>query len=134
MSHVIWYLLLFHSSRLFIGFYYMQQWLNVSNTGEKLTILIPKVFLRLLNSFEAIFRQETSTSLQWKSRFTFSFQKCIMSREFCHSFVNRKVGLRIISFRCPFRLLVWNFGRQGLIVGASGDRVPVRQQPCHCKI
>ena len=37
------------------------------NAGEKVKILIPKVFLRLLNLFEIIFRQETSTALQWKT-------------------------------------------------------------------
>ena len=31
-------------------------------------ILLSKVFLRLLNSFNAIFRQETSTALQRKSQ------------------------------------------------------------------
>ena len=34
----------------------------------KIMILIPKVFLRPLNSFKIIFRQETSTSLQRKPR------------------------------------------------------------------
>ena len=74
-------------------------------------ILILKVFLRLLYSFEIIFRQETSFVLQQKSQkrissaffyfllaemflprvlaiksLTFSLQKHRMSREFCCSF------------------------------------------------
>ena len=37
-------------------------------------ILIPTVFLRLLNSLEAIFRKETSTALQQKSQKPISIQ------------------------------------------------------------
>ena len=103
--------------------------------GKKIIILIPKVFLRPLNSFEIIFRQETSTALQWKplgqkfktsacsftfisqifflwstpTRFTFSFQNHRMSRKFvvCSLEVGiEAIAIRIISFRYPCGLLV----------------------------
>ena len=35
--------------------------------GEKVKILIPKIFVRLLTTFKIIFRQETLTTLQWKA-------------------------------------------------------------------
>ena len=81
MSHVIWNLLLFFALRLFISFYYMQYWPNIFYTGEKVLILISKVFLRLLNSIKAIFRQETSTALQWKSQNWISRQVLVCLRQ-----------------------------------------------------
>ena len=86
--------------------------LTFFNAGRKVMILIPKVFLRLLQSFEPIFRRERqlhlsgshkrisrqvlvclpfiggnfSCLLPTTKRFTFSFQKCRMSREFCRPF------------------------------------------------
>ena len=109
--------------------------LNVSNAEGKVMILLLKFFQRLLNSFDAIFRQETSTTLQQKSQkqilrhsavcllsakicfclwlsikhFPLSFQ----SAEWAGNIVVRslEVCLRIISFRHPFGLPVWNFGR-----------------------
>ena len=103
-------------------------------------ILISKVFRRLFNLSDAIFRQETSTVPQRKSRkriqrkvliigclFTFDWRKYFFaygrgpnvfrfrfkSAEWAGNFVVRspKVGPRIISFRRPFGLPVWNFGR-----------------------
>ena len=40
-----------------------------------------------------------------------------------------EVGLRIISYRFPCGVLVWNFGRLWQISGTSGDQAPVRQLP-----
>ena len=125
-----WKPLAFYASQLFIGFYYTQQWPNISNAGEKFMISIPKVFLRLLNSFKVIFRQETSTALQrksqkqinfktsaclftfyrWKFFFVYSQQPNIFcfhfnTAEWVGNFVvhSPKASLRIISFRCPCR-------------------------------
>lgn len=41
------------------------------------------------------------------------------------SFRSPDVGLRIVSFRRPFALLVWNFGHPG----ANRRQAPIRQQP-----
>ena len=79
--NIIWNLLLFYALRLFISFYYMQKWPNISNTGEKVIILISKVFLRLLNSIKAIFRRETSSALQWKSQNWISRQVHVCLRQ-----------------------------------------------------
>ena len=84
--------------------------LNVSNAEGKVMILLLKFFQRLLISFDAIFRRETSTALQLKSQkqisrhsavclpfiggnmflptavdqtFSIVVSKCRMSREFC---------------------------------------------------
>ena len=42
--------------------------LNVSNAEGKVMIVLSKCFRRLLNSFDAVFRRETSTALQRKSQ------------------------------------------------------------------
>ena len=106
--------------------------------GGGLGFLISKVIRRLLNSFHAIFRRETSTALQRKSQMQISkHKKCLfvylLSAEifFCHGqrsnvfrfrfklycrmsreFVvcSAEVSLRIIRFRRPFWLPLWNFG------------------------
>ena len=105
----------------------------------KIIILIPKVFLRPLNSFEIIFQtKKTSTALQWKppgqkfktcacsftfisrifclwstsTRFMFSFQNHRMSSKFvvCSLEVGiEAIAIRIISFRHPCGLLFYNF-------------------------
>ena len=96
-------------------------------------ILMSKVFQRLLNSFDAIFRRETSTDplrdpLQPKSpkrisrqvvvcfpfigRNTFlTFGQQPNRSRFCFKSVELEVSLKIISFKRPFRLPIWNFGR-----------------------
>ena len=50
-------------------------------------ISILKVFLRLLNSFKAIFRQETSTALQRKSQKQISRQVLVCLPFTCGNFV-----------------------------------------------
>ena len=135
MSHVIKTSLLFHGSRLFISVYFMHSWPNISNVEGKVIILLSKFFQRLLNSFDAIFRWETSTTLQGKSQkgisrhsatrlpfivgsihclwlmikhFLLSFHSAELAGNFV--FCSLEVSLRIISFSCLFRLPVWNFG------------------------
>ena len=115
-------------------------------------ILILKAFLRIFNSFEAIFRRENSTALQQKSQkrisrqaaclFTFYRRKYfflptaddqtfyvfvskVQDEQGILSFRSPDVGLRIVSFRRPFRLLVWNFCHPG----ANRRQAPIRQQP-----
>ena len=96
-----------------------------------------KVFRRLLNSFDTIFRQETSTALQQNSLKQISRQGLVClpfaggkiffaygqqlnvfcfrieSAEWAGNFVvcSLEVSLRVISYRQPFRLRVWNFSR-----------------------
>ena len=136
MSCAIWNLVLFHRLRLNISFNFMQYRPNVCNAGKKVTILISEVFQRLLNSLDTIFRRETLTAPQWKPQkqisrqvilFTFYRQNYFFGcSQWPHAFHFRfktaeweanfvvclpEVSLRIISFRCPFGLPVWNFGR-----------------------
>ena len=118
--------------------------------------LASKVFLRLLNSFDTIVRREISTALQKKPQKQISKQLlvclpfmgrniflpmaddqtvsiifCFNSAECAGNFAvySPEVSLRIISFRCLFGFLVWNFGHLLQIVGASDDQAPFRQQP-----
>ena len=108
-------------------------------------ILLSKVFRRLLHSFDAIFRWETSNAQQRKSQkwisrhsaclFTFYqrkyffaygrrsnvFHYCFKSAKWVGNFVvcSLEVILKIISLRRPFGLPVWNFGcpRAPLVTG-----------------
>ena len=111
--------------------------LTFFNAGRKVMILIPKVFLRLLQSFEAIFRRERQLHLSGSRKrisrqvlfvyrlsaeifFAYGRRPNVLrfrfkSAEWAGNFVVRspEVGLSIISFtHLPWGLLVWNFGRQ----------------------
>ena len=71
MSRLIWNLLLLHTViRRFLSTYHSNlTFLKAAKSGGKtVMILILKVCLRLLYSFEIIFRQETSSVLQQKSQ------------------------------------------------------------------
>ena len=53
-------------------------------------ILLSKVFLRLLNSFNAIFRREASTALQQKSQKGISRHSAV-----CLPFIGRNISLPV---------------------------------------
>ena len=62
----------------------------VSNAERKVMILLSKVFLRLLNSFNAIFRRETSTALQRKSQKRISRHSAV-----CLPFIGKNIFLPV---------------------------------------
>ena len=76
MSHVIWNLLLFHASRLFISFYYMQERPNISNPGEKVMILISNALqFTLFTSFMINTNQKINKLLKIKKYHSINFSK-----------------------------------------------------------
>ena len=137
MLLVIWHILLFHGSRLFISFFFTQKQPNVSNPGENVMILISKVFSKTIKFIQCRFQTrnfncttaEVTEGFQDKCLFLYLLLTEIL---FClwpttklnvsrFDFKSAKwignvvvcspnVSLRIISFRHLFRHSVWNFG------------------------
>ena len=69
-------------------------------------------FTRLESRFIWVLNFQKSACFSQWTRFTFSFQKRKVSREFCHSFIeswHRGYCHKNQSFRCPRGLLVLNF-------------------------
>ena len=89
----------------------MQQRPNVSNAEGKVMILLWKFYRRSLNSFDAIFRRETSTAPQWKSQKRISRHSAV-----CLPFIDGNIffayGRRSNVFR--FRFKVQN--EQGILL------------------
>ena len=141
MSLVIWNLLLFQRSQLFISFYFMQfSYLTLLICWGKSHDFDVKAFLTTVinykfiqghfqtRNFNCTAAKVTLSEFQGKSAslFTFCWQKyffayCWQLNVFCFRFqraewpgfvvCSLEVSLRMISFRCLFGLPIWNFGR-----------------------
>ena len=66
---------------------------------------------------------------QWPNILCFCFTKAEWAGNFAIRSLNVGIHVSIISFRCPYKLLVWNCGHLQEKRRCLCDWVPIRQQP-----
>ena len=107
---------------------FLDEKLQLIHSGIHCTAEVTEANIKTSACLFAFYRQKYFFCL-WPTtkRFPFSFQKCRMSREFCCLFIGSWKIVLVLSAHSGslFEILV----ARGWIVGASGERAPVRQQP-----